>query len=69
MCHYKQSCTPFFSCEMTLLNISHDRKGISKFSHTELQLFMITAKVLLFQFEKISITEFGGPLSSNWANS
>ena len=54
---------------MTLLNISHDRKGISTFSHTELQLFMITAKVLLFQFEKISITEFGGPLSSNWANS
>ena len=69
MCHYKQSCTPFFPCEMTLLNISHDRKGISKFSHTELQLFMITAEVLLFQFEKISINEFGGPLSSNWANS
>ena len=42
------------------MNIAHDRKAISEFSHT-LMSFTITTKVRLFHFEKILITE-------NWVN-
>ena len=35
------------------MNITHDRTEISRFSHTALQLFMITTKVCLSHFEKL----------------
>ena len=41
-----------FSCEKTLLDITHDKKDISKFPHTMLQSFMITERVHLSQSEK-----------------
>ena len=34
--HFEQNFTPVFSCEKILLNITHARKGFSKFPHTVL---------------------------------
>ena len=59
---------PCFSCEKTFLNITHDRKGISKFPHMVLQSFMVTIRICLFHFEKILITESGARRSLKWAN-
>ena len=39
--------TRFFSCQKTLLNITHDRKSFPIILHTVLQSFMITATVRL----------------------
>ena len=36
---------PIFSCKKTLLNITSDKKGSSKFPHTVIYSFMITIKV------------------------
>ena len=57
------------SCENTLLNITNNRKGVSKFFHMVSSSYIITARVHLSQFEKrILITECGAHRSSNWVN-
>ena len=62
--HFKHNCT-VFSCEKTLLNITHDRKGNSTFPHTVLQSFMITIRVRFPCFWKILTTESRICQSSN----
>ena len=58
-----------FSCENTLVNITNNRKGVSKFFHMVSSSYIITARVHLSQFEKrILITECGAHRSSNWVN-
>ena len=46
-----------FSCEKTLLNITHDRKGNSEFPHPVFYYFMIEVRLSLIQKMLIILKE------------
>ena len=48
---------PIFSCEKTLLIITHERQGTFKFPHRILNFVMINKRARLSRLEKIFITE------------
>ena len=48
---------PFVPFRVKRRYITHDGKGISKFSHTVSQSFMITTRVCLSHFEKMLINK------------
>ena len=53
-----------FSCEKTLMNTTHIRKGIAKFLHMVSWIFMITTKVRLYHSENMLITTKSGARQS-----
>ena len=57
-----------FSCENTLVNKTHDRKGTSKFPLTFLYSFMRTNRVGLSHNKNILFTASGACQTSNLAN-